>query len=167
MEGGRAITEAMAVQYLMKPRRLMPALRSISPTVGSSLLANLNSCVPCGRVFAYLQTQVNGRRRDLVERAGKNFRHAGYFDRFGDKFIAAIKMFDPPNTSYLSFPNPRYTQSIHSRLHLPFPEQPLQLRSILRTHRQAAQVDARRWVSLDKALEQTHELGENRTDAST
>src|ERR1700678_1797783 len=39
IQGGSAMADATAVQYWMKPRRLMPCLSSISPTVDLSLSA--------------------------------------------------------------------------------------------------------------------------------
>ena len=161
------MTEAMAVQYLMKPRRLTPALRSISPTVSSRLLGDMILGAPIGgRRFAYPRAQMTRGCRDLVQSAGKNCRHWGYFDRFGEEFLASIKMLDPPDSGYLSFSNPGEALSIHARLHLAFTQHLLKLRAILWAHGQAAQVDARRGAAVGKALEQPHEFRENRADTS-
>jgi hypothetical protein len=41
IHGGSAMADAAAVQNLMKPRRLMPCLRSISPTVKCFIAAGM------------------------------------------------------------------------------------------------------------------------------
>src|ERR1700684_737353 len=102
IQGGSAMADAVAVQNLMKPRRLMPCKRSDSPTVRGSLMTGMSS-LPIGRSPRHLRAQRTRSGGDLIGRARQNLRHAAHFDQFGDQFPRLIEMLDPPNTR-----NPRF-----------------------------------------------------------
>src|ERR1700722_5828245 len=51
IHGGKAMADAVAVQNLMKPRRLMPCRRRASPTVRSSLTRDMGFSDSCTQLM--------------------------------------------------------------------------------------------------------------------
>ena len=97
IHGGNAMAEAVAVQNLMKLRRLMPCLRSISPTVSSFIAVTaLFSPRHASHAVAMICARRSVRRRgDLIGCAGKNLRHPGHFEQFRNQFALRIAMRRP------------------------------------------------------------------------
>src|ERR1700690_202195 len=87
IQGGSAMADAVAVQNLMKPRRLIPCKRSDSPTVSCSLMGDMAFSPTwrrCGR--RDLRAQRPRARGDLIGRAREDLRHTAHFDHFGNEF---------------------------------------------------------------------------------
>src|ERR1700734_154116 len=90
IHGGSAMTEAVAVQYLMNPRRLMPALRSDSPTVRVSCLRGMASSPQRCRGGSDLRAQVANTGGYLVGCARQHFRYPAHFEQFGNQFTLLV-----------------------------------------------------------------------------
>src|ERR1700690_3092652 len=167
IQGGSAMADAVAVQNLMKPRRLIPCKRSDSPTVSCSSKRDMASFPSWWRSYRRdLRAQRVCAGSDLIGRAREDLRHTAHFDQFGDEFPLLIKMLYPPNSRDVRFTHLRQSFRVDSGLHFTFPEHPLKLCAIQRTHRQAAQINRTRGFALDKSLEQRDQFGENRRDAT-
>ena len=124
IQGGSAMAEAAAVQNLMKLRRLMPCLSSISPTVSSSFrAASVSPCLllarPRGAGRGDLLAQ--GRARAAAISSGalcENLRNPSHFEQLRDQLALAIAMLHPPDAGHARFPNGRESLRVHRRLHL-------------------------------------------------
>src|ERR1700723_2712852 len=127
IHGGSAMAEAVAGQYLMKARRLRLALRSISPTVSSSLARGMANPRGCKRSGVDARPQFARVGGNLIRRAREYVGDTAHFDEFGDRFVFLVEMLDPPNARESSLVDLRPPQCVDGCLHLPVAEHPLQL----------------------------------------
>src|SRR5208283_5957614 len=165
IHGGSARADAVAVQNLMKLRRLMPCCSSSLPTVSSLFPWLIVLSLAWSRGQAQPLAQRLGRRCDFIGRAREYFRYSSHFQQLGNQFAVRITMLHPPDPGYAGFPKGRHSFGIDRRFNLAMTERPLKFGAVVRAQRQAAQVDCRRHLLCGKLIEQSHEFLQDGRDS--